>query len=178
MDKYRNFDELRNAERADIDFQIIRLRRPGAKAIIIAPHGGVIEPRTAEIARQIAGDAFSYYAFKAAKPGLHITSHHFDEPCCLALVRDHRWVVAIHGCKGEEPLVLLGGLDRKLITNIAVKLEERGIPHKTEGHDFPGREPSNICNRGLSGAGVQLELTMPFRKGNGYRTSSRQSSRC
>src|SRR5690348_10954404 len=64
MDKYRTFEALCNAEKVGIDFDIVQVRRRGAQVVIIAPHGGGIEPRTSEIAREIAGESFSYYAFE------------------------------------------------------------------------------------------------------------------
>jgi phage replication-related protein YjqB (UPF0714/DUF867 family) len=172
-DKYFNFEALRKGERAGIDYEIVALRRPDAKAIVIAPHGGAIEAHTSEIARKIAGDCFSYYAFEGKKPSnnrdLHITSHRFDEPCGVSLIQAHRWVVAIHGCKGDEPRALLGGRDKNLVAYIAAGLLARRVSCATEGHDFPGMALTNICNRSSSGAGVQIELTMSFRNGAGVK---------
>jgi phage replication-related protein YjqB (UPF0714/DUF867 family) len=38
----------------------------------------------------------------------------------------------------------------------------------TDGHRFPGRHPRNICNRGRSGEGVQLELSEQLRKSGNW----------
>jgi phage replication-related protein YjqB (UPF0714/DUF867 family) len=169
VDKYPNFEALRQSEKVGSDFEITAVQRLGAKAIVIAPHGGGIEPLTSEIAREIAGESLSYYSFQGKKAknnrDLHITSHRFDEPRGVELVQAHNWVVAIHGCKGDQPRVLLGGRDKALLNEIAQELANRGVPCETQGHDFPGMEPMNICNRGSAGLGVQVELTMPFRKG-------------
>ena len=34
---------------------------------------------------------------------------------------------------------------------------------ETEGHKFPGTDPRNVCNRGRSGCGVQIELSRTIR---------------
>ena len=166
MDKYASFADLQRAELA-CHFAVTYEDRSQSGAIVIAPHGGKIEALTSEIARRIASDRFSYYSFEGQKPDtnrdLHITSHNFDEPTAMALVKKHRWVVAIHGCSGEQPRVLLGGRDISLRSDIAQRLTALGIASEDQGHKFPGMEANNICNRGSRSAGVQIELTMPFR---------------
>lgn len=170
-DKYATFAALLKAERSGIDYEIVEDSRPGANTIIIAPHGGRIEPETSEIARAIAGDTYSYYAFEGRKQSrnyqdLHITSHSYDEPRAVALVQAHRWVVAVHGCSDAASRVLLGGRDRAMVEQIASELHARGVSAETTGHPFPGLEAANICNRGSSGTGVQIELSRPFRTGD------------
>jgi phage replication-related protein YjqB (UPF0714/DUF867 family) len=72
-------------------------------------------------------------------------------------------VVAIHGCEGGKEMVLLGGLDTSLKERIAEALAKAGVPVEIEGHSFPATNPRNICNRGESARGVQLELTAAIR---------------
>ena len=167
-DKYTSFADLRGSE-PKASFAIDVEARPESHVIVIAPHGGQIEVRTSEIAGRIAGSDFSYYSFTGAKPDhnrdLHITSHRFDEPMAVALVARHRWVVSIHGCRGDMPRVLLGGLDLELVRDVSARLTSRDIDAQTIGHPFEGKEPRNICNRGATGRGLQIELTMPFREG-------------
>lgn len=167
LDRYASFAELCAAEPA-AHFEIDCEKRIDSQVIVIAPHGGKIEVHTSEIARAIAGADFSYYSFSGMKHhdnrNLHITSHCFDEPSGVALVAKHRWVVAIHGCKGEMPQVLLGGRDACLKRDIADRLAARGIQAETGDHEYQGLARDNICNRGAGGTGVQIELTMPFRE--------------
>jgi phage replication-related protein YjqB (UPF0714/DUF867 family) len=167
-DKYTSFADLRGSE-PKASFAIDVEARPESHVIVIAPHGGSIEVLTSEIARRIAGSDFSYYSFTGAKPDhnrdLHITSHRFDEPTAVGLVAKHQWVVAIHGCHGDMPRVLLGGLDLDLVRDVSARLTSLVIDVQTVGHFFPGKEPGNICNRGATGRGLQIELTMPFREG-------------
>jgi phage replication-related protein YjqB (UPF0714/DUF867 family) len=165
-DTYGSFAELKNYEQQDRDYRI-SVNDVGSRITIIAPHGGKIEPGTSDIAKKIAKESFNYYCFEGIKKenngSLHITSHNFDEPLALDLISRSRIVVAIHACKGNERFVILGGLDKGLKGVIADELESRGIP-VPKGHGrFKGQNPDNICNRGASKKGVQLEITRGLR---------------
>ena len=166
-DRYPNFDALAAQEPAT-SYSITT--RPGAdpRVAIIATHGGKIEAGTSELARAIAGDAYSLYLFEGRKANgnrdLHITSHHFDEPRCLAIVREASTVLAVHGCQGENA-ILVGGLDEALADALSVALVQQGLPAHRHGHRFPATNPLNICNRGARHAGAQLELTLDMRRG-------------
>lgn len=165
-DKYRCFADLATAEKHGEDFKIEPRPTLGSTAVIIAPHGGTIEPLTDEIAKAIAGDDFSVYCFRALKrnSGLHITSHLFDEPCCVKLVEQHRYVVSIHGWGVLGERVCVGGLDKQLIEALQRELALREIKAEDASGHLIAAEPNNITNRGSSGRGVQFELTMDFRK--------------
>ncbi len=68
------------------------LHRSGSSGILVmAPHGGGIEPGTGDIADGVAGQHHSFYCFKGIKKqgnrALHITSNRFDEPLAMAMVR-------------------------------------------------------------------------------------------
>lgn len=165
-DKYRCFADLAAAQQRGEDFDFETRRTFGSTVVIIAPHGGTIEPLTDKIAKTIAGDDFSVYCFRALKrgSGLHITSHLFDEPCCVKLVGEHLHLVSIHGwgVRGERACV--GGLDTQLIGALQRELVLRGIKAEVASGHLTATEPENITNRGSSGRGVQFELTMDFRK--------------
>ena len=169
MDKYRNYKELEASEREGIDYDLVLVCREQSRFAVIAPHGGKIEPMTAELAEAIAGNDFNLYCFRGIKKSnnrdLHITSHNFDEPRCLSLLQSQTLVVAIHGCDKQGERVLLGGRDTKLMAELAGALEGVGIRTETSGHEFAGNHPRNICNRGSTGAGLQFELSMGFRRG-------------
>src|ERR1700751_5506986 len=90
--------------------------RPDSSVAVLAPHGGAIEAGTSEIACAVAGSEFNLYVFEGIRESgnyaaLHLTSHRFDEPRCLALLSACDHVITVHGCRGEIPRVLLGGLD-------------------------------------------------------------------
>ncbi len=169
---YRGFHDLASAQVRGRDYEIDIRRRPGSEVAIIAPHGGRIEDGTSELARAIAGDDFHLYLFEGTRPSLnyvalHLTSHRFDEPECLSLIAECRYVVALHGCEGTDPRVLLGGRDRALKAALDRHIANAGFSTETEGHRFPGEHPNNVCNRGLHGRGVQLEVTHPLRRSPG-----------
>jgi len=169
MDTYACYADLANAEQEGVDYERYFWNVEDAQVAIIAPHGGGIEPKSDAIAAAIAGTDFSLYCFRGCKPAkngrLHITSQRFDEPDCVALVANHLWVVAIHGCNEPGETAFLGGLDAALIDDLAAAIAAAGISVATTGHDYPGTHPHNICNRGASAQGAQIELTPDFRNG-------------
>jgi phage replication-related protein YjqB (UPF0714/DUF867 family) len=169
-DKYRNFDVLSRNETSGIDYQI-SVRRSTDAFAIVAPHGGGIEPGTSEIADAIAAREFSFYEFEGLKSSgntdLHITSTRFDEPMCLTLIRQSNIVLTIHGEDSDadgEP-VFMGGEDAELGQMLSAALTASGF--EVRQHPDPqlqGLEPCNLCNRGTTGRGVQLELSRRVRE--------------
>lgn len=157
------------------DFVRVRLHRKASDTVIIAPHAGRIEPFTGSIAAAVAGEELSLYAFRSrVSPrvsNLHITSHRFDEPDCVTLVGQHARVVAIHGCKGALARIYIGGRDKALGAKICAALQHAGLPATTTDHRFLGSNALNICNRGLTGKGVQLELSRGLRRRRAMRSA-------
>jgi phage replication-related protein YjqB (UPF0714/DUF867 family) len=169
-DKYACFAELAAHETAGVDYRIL-LRRAGEGLAVVAPHGGGIEPGTSEIADAVAHDGLSFYAFEGLKTSgnvdLHITSTRFDEPLCLGLLSASDVIVTLHGEHGtaEGEAVFLGGLDEKLGRRLRAALVSAGFDVRQ--HPDPrlqGRERKNVCNRGRSRQGVQLELSRAVRE--------------
>lgn len=163
-DKYTSFKDLHAAEKRGEDYDFESRPREASGVVVIALHGGKIEPWTEKIADAIAGKDFSFYCFKALKNDrLHIKSHLFDEPTCENLVAAHQHVVSIHGwgVKGER--VCVGGRDTKLIAVLKDSLVANGIKVENAEGALAGTDPNNIANRGATGRGVQFELTMRFR---------------
>ena len=169
IDKYSRYEELARAEVSGTDYRVVAVARPESPVVVIAPHGGGIEVGTSEIAARIAGDEHSFFSFEGLKAygenwALHITSHRFDHPGCLALVSRSELAVGIHGCRGEAQ-IYIGGLDTELIALFAHHLSGAGFRTSTDGHRYLGRNPLNICNRGARGRGAQLEITKDLRDG-------------
>ncbi len=169
MDVYRNFAELSEAETEGIDFYISAVKREGSNIVILAPHGGAIEPGTSEVAKEVANNDLSLAIFEGIKPKgnscLHITSTNFDEPRCVELVQEADTVVTIHGEGSPELSVFLGGRDDVLGAQLKAVLERSGYAVKTHGNpDLHGLAAKNICNRGRNGVGVQLELSSGLRQ--------------
>jgi phage replication-related protein YjqB (UPF0714/DUF867 family) len=166
-DRYRTFADLAANERLGIDYRI-RVEDRGSPFVILAPHGGWIEPYTSEIAEAIAGTDLSFYAFEALKNGphgnFHITSHRFDEPKSIDLVGRYRTAVAIHGRRDEgKEAVWLGGRATTLRDSIGASLRDAGFDAEPNKR-LPGSNRANICNRTLSGEGAQLELPPSLRR--------------
>jgi phage replication-related protein YjqB (UPF0714/DUF867 family) len=165
-DIYSSYNELKAREEINRDYQIW-ISDVGSPITIMAPHGGRIEPRTSYIARRIARDIFNCYCFEGVKADnngcLHITSHNFDEPRALRLLARSQTVVTVHACTDKESRVYLGGLDKKLISAIAGQLKARSIVRARTNSRYPGLNPDNICNRGKSRKGAQLEVSRGLR---------------
>lgn len=169
-DKYLNYKQLSSEMIEGSDYKIRPINR-NSWITIVAPHGGKIEPGTSELAEAIAGSSLNFYAFEGCRRSnnrdLHITSHKFDEPRGLKIVSSSNTALGIHGRRdGDDPLtVYLGGRDRHLIKRLESELNKVGIRTKTIGHPFPAKNKYNICNRGLTGRGAQLEIPKTKRDG-------------
>jgi phage replication-related protein YjqB (UPF0714/DUF867 family) len=182
-DKYPDFATLARSERAGVDYRVL-VRRAGPALAIVAPHGGGIEPGTSEIADAIAASELSFYAFEGLKAtgntDLHITSTRFDEPMCLSLIGVSKVVLTIHGehSARDGEGVFVGGLDDELGGRLGTALSAQGFPvgrHKDPG--LQGLEPKNLCNRGQTRRGVQLELSRGLRA-QMFSSLSREGRQC
>lgn len=168
MDKYTDFDELKENEKEGEDY-IIMYRETGSKFALMAPHGGGIEPGTQDIADSIAGGEHTFYAFKGIKKSgnrvLHISSNRYNEPAALRISGNAFIVVSIHGCKEKEEMVFIGGRNDELKQKIMYALNESGFRAViSELPGLRGINPQNICNRCASGNGVQLEISRGLRE--------------
>lgn len=133
----------------------------------MAPHGGGIEPGTTEIANAVAGDVHSFYTFiglkKQGNARFHISSINFDEPEGIRLAKKSKTILTIHGCKGDNTIVYLGGRDRPLKEKIRTALLDAKFSVR-ESSQFPGKNPFNICNQSRLYIGAQLEITAGLRR--------------
>lgn len=167
---YDDFAALAAAHAEEVDW-CRRLRRLDSGTLLIAPHGGRLERGTERIAAAIAGEDFDLYLFLVLRPGLqrllHLPSTRFDDPACLELLAGARRVVSVHGCGRPGAVVHLGGRDEALKSALAAAYRAVGLKTVESGHPWPGKRRSNICNRGPSGRGVQLELGWELRQGDG-----------
>lgn len=168
-DKYQSFAELSQHEVEGRDYQIRAAPVEGAGVAILAPHGGKIEFLTSELAWSIAGSDYNCYAFEGIKRNhnaeLHVTSSSFDEPNALSLVARCDVVVTVHGLDGDAMEIQVGGRDTALGERIDCKLREAGFTSRVEtAGPYAGFDPDNICNRGKSGAGAQIEIRAGLRR--------------
>jgi len=167
-DQYGTFAALKAVEKLGVDYQI-RAQDRLTPIAVIAPHGGSIEPGTSQIAEAICGDNLSFYAFEGLRKGrshreLHITSSKFDEPQAIDLVGRTKTIVAIHGRANDGTAsIWMGGRDAELRDRIIAALTSEGFDAVVDTEHLPALSQSNICNRGTSAAGVQLELPRSLR---------------
>ena len=169
MDKYINFADLATNTVEGQDFCVQVQNRPG-KTVVIAPHGGGIEPGTSEIVKAIARDELSFYVFEGIRQSgnqkLHITSTRLDEPRCIALVTASPSAIAVHGEDSGKETAFLGGLDEAVLNRLRDSLMAEGFNvHTHKNSALQGRDKANICNRAQSTRGVQMEVS------NGLRSS-------
>jgi len=160
---YRRFEELSQQEVEGRDYQI-RVRLRDERVLIMAPHGGKIEPTTCMIAEAIAGENYSYYSFDGLKSQgnsvLHIESHLFDEPRAVQAVKNADVVITVHGqLNHQEGFIMVGGLHVDLRSDIRRRLEAASFQTRTPPEGLQGIDPENICNRGRLKGGVQLEIS-------------------
>jgi len=167
-DTYRNFAELSAQEEEGRDFAVTAEKR-NSPFLVLAIHGGRIEPGTSELARLIAGEDLSFYLFEGLKESenrsLHVTSSAFDEPRALKLTGDSDTCLSLHGFKNDRAKELcLGGANEALVRafrHALGVLDGLRISYFCRG--MAGREGTNIVNR-CKGAGVQLEISSSYRK--------------
>ena len=168
-DRFRSYQELARAKKEGRHFAI-RYKPGKTGVLILAPHGGKIEPGTSELAQLIAGADHAFYAFEGAQlscnfKDLHLTSTCFNEPLALQKVITAEYVLTIHGQgNADESFILVGGLDRDLAERITHELLNRGFHVAPERPGLAGCNPANICNRNQRGRGVQLEISKQLRQ--------------
>jgi phage replication-related protein YjqB (UPF0714/DUF867 family) len=165
---YQSFSELLYGEVEGRDFSRIVVAR-SSPVVIVALHGGGIEPGTSEIARAIAGSEYSLYCFESLKTSgnelLHIPSHDFDDPLCLKLIKTAQVVISVHGCSGEDHQagVFIGGRHSLLREQLSRDLQQASFPVAPGPGRYPGQHRDNVCNLGQAGKGIQLEISKGLR---------------
>ena len=164
MRSYPTMTALLERERDGVDYEIETIERDSPVAVL-AVHGGTIEPGTDALARAVAGEAFSFYAFRSLVPEKgrlhHVTSHRFDEARCVALARRARVALSIHGHDGAPPWVFPGGRNMPLRKIVMDALIRRGVPVRFAPR-LMGLHRKNVVNLPRE-AGVQLEVTWGLR---------------
>ena len=144
------------------------------RCLLVAPHGGGIEPGTSELVRAISElGGWAWYEFAGFlragnQEALHIASTLFDEPALLALLPRTNFVLTVHGTvDARDAVVHVGGRwvgGRKTITAMINAATDRHGIHATEAPShLRGMEPANLTNRGKLGQGIQLEFSRAAR---------------
>ncbi len=164
-DESKSFWKLIPKERENIDYRI-RWKIGKYPILIIAPHGGFIEPGTSIIAESIAKEDYWFYAFEGIKPSgnfsLHVPSNHFHEPRFLKIVSNIIWTLSIHGLGTSDETIFVGGRDLTGCVEISQILKEHGFDAITTcPKGIRGTNPKNVVNR--ANVGVQVEISRGLR---------------
>lgn len=167
--EYKNFKKLKSNEVENNDYTI-NLEKLDSRILLMAIHGGGIEPGTTELIEGIAKENnYSYYSFngikQAGNQSMHITSTNFDEPQAINLVENSLVTLSFHGYEEREKKhTYLGGLDTELAEKIANQLKEAGFSVSDAPKELSGKEKDNITNKNKRGKGVQLEISTAQRE--------------
>lgn len=172
--------DLSDAEAERLGEVVERLRgdADARGLLILAPHGGDIEKRTAEQAERVyealKGGAVVYWTIKGyGRPGgpsasarWHVTATDLSEASypLLGEVADREFVhaVSFHGMSAEG--ILIGGaaptaFKEEVKAALERKLAGTGTPIRIAGPEsrIGGKSPRNVVNRYCPGGGIQIE---------------------
>jgi phage replication-related protein YjqB (UPF0714/DUF867 family) len=176
QDHYRNFQELAASNLEGRDFAIVQKESP-SEILVMAFHGGLIEPGTSELAEAIAGQDFDYYGFKGFRDSeldqesftaadLHLTSARFNEPELMKKTESATFCIGIHGFGGEEADFCVGGSNVTERQRLVRELSEK----------FPGLKSCELCCPPFNGVarnnppnkcrdgGIQVEMSPKIRR--------------
>ncbi|AEB23810.1 MULTISPECIES: poly-gamma-glutamate hydrolase family protein [Bacillus] len=166
-DTYGSFEKLKLHENPSV--YSISTKEHDPYVLILAIHGGGIEPGTSELAREIAENR-SLYLFEGLKSAgnadLHLTSSHFDEPRAVQMVQEHSNVISLHGYGSVDKKIKIGGTDRARAELLTDVLKGHGYPavFLDTNDKYAGVSPNNLANHSSSGLSIQIEMSTGFRK--------------
>jgi phage replication-related protein YjqB (UPF0714/DUF867 family) len=139
-----------------------------ARCLLVAPHGGGIEPGTSEILRAVVElGGWAWYEFagflrKGNKESLRIASTRFDEPTLLTLLPQTDFVVTFHGAGGtSDQITTLSGSWEAGRATLAAAMNATTAVHGVRAVNTtgPSMEIADIINRGKRAQGVRLEFS-------------------
>jgi phage replication-related protein YjqB (UPF0714/DUF867 family) len=162
-----------------------------AGLVVIAPHGGAIEPHTDEqaehVQQQLAAKGVSCWRCKGWKPEdgeigafdlWHITSPDIREesfPLLNTIIsRKFTYAVAFHGFQ-EDRILIGGGAEAALKCEIKLAIQQAidgsgiKVDIATKADNFNGDNPLNIVNRLANGNGIQIEQSLEAREKYGQK---------
>ena len=112
------------------DWDLI-IKDPSAAAVIIAIHGGEIEPLTSELATTIAGDDLNLYDLRGIRASnnaqLRIPMIRYQEMRLDFLLRNCRAALHIEGSPDEGQALVIGGANVRLVQDLGQALATAGF---------------------------------------------------
>jgi phage replication-related protein YjqB (UPF0714/DUF867 family) len=165
--KSSSFKELSSLKKEGLDFEI-KLRTGTTQSLVMAIHGGTIEPGTSELAVATAGEKHSYYSFTGLVDdyvGLHLTSTEFDEPRLLVLTQQAKNCLGLHGLKDDQIDFCIGGANAEKRKRYLKLLSEKFPKWRACELCCPpnlGTSSKNIVNK-CQFSGVQIEMGSTLR---------------
>lgn len=147
----------------------LTVRDTDSAILVIAPHGGTIEPFTSTIASGIAGEAFDYFEFKGllekdAYARLHIPSIHYNPDELRDINLASEVTLSVHSVSGKDKTIYLGGRDEMGVQILQRHLQEAGFHVEAAPEDHAGLDPRNFVNKNGRGMGIQMEMTLSQRR--------------
>jgi phage replication-related protein YjqB (UPF0714/DUF867 family) len=181
-DSYRDIPQLMLVEATHVAIRYDLSQR--SDIAVIAPHAGLIEPLTGELAEAIAASDHLFYRFSGRahqnNRRLHVTSTHFSEPVLTRVLLGASVALTVHGCRQPmAPVTHLGGNNVRLRNRLERSLLHAGFQVDRAQPPLAGRHPHNLVNRTMQG-GVQLEISRVQRRelGDAYRRSVGHETGC
>lgn len=176
QDHYRSFAELARENIEGKDYEIL-IQKTQSRVLVMAFHGGLIEPGTTELGEELSRGEFNFYSFIGKKnhdvhepsftsADLHVTSARFDEPQLLNLTSESQSCVALHGFGGDEADFCIGGANAEMRKAFALKLGSTLPEYRSCELCCPPyngvslKNPANRCQT----TGVQIEMSPSVRR--------------
>src|SRR5690625_1019346 len=168
--KNNSFEKLESEEVENEDYTI-NSKDTGSDTLLIAIHGGGLEPGTTELVEYIAKENnYSYYTFNGIKKSgnrkMHITSTDYDEPLALELVNKSSITLSFHGYdESNKKHTYVGGLDKVLVKKVIDQLNEANFSASIAEDKLKGSKKDNIVKQNKKNKGVHRELSTAQREG-------------
>lgn len=165
--KISSYKELSAAKKEGIDFEVKTRSVPG-NTLVMAIHGGKLEPGTTELTDAVAGKKYSFYSFTALTDdyvGLHLTSTDFDEPRLAALSQVAEKCLSLHGLGDDEADFCVGGANvqkRKAYVSLLAQKFPKWRSCELCCPPNSGTSKNNVVNR-CKQDGVQIEMGQSLR---------------
>ena len=178
-----SYSELKDLAKEGTDF-VVKTRQGNTIWLIVAPHGGIIEPGTELLADYISSRSGSaLYTFKSNTQicdqggncrSMHITSTQFDDPKLYSFINQYKngVIIGVHAYGSLHPgepypgetseMIIVGGLNKNLKAIVASKLYAAGFNvDLRNGGPFSAMSPQNFVNKTIFG-GLQIEVSRAY----------------